>query len=109
MTGKHVFFRPFMLTLCMVLLIALTGMAFAIADINTRRTVSSAPITLSLNWEAGIGKRAEWLRQAIGFLPAPLRLLWGIPEGIGLAIPQEQKRQEELPRFSQSVETRTRF
>ena len=96
--NRHTWFRRFMTAFILSLLVAVTGMAFLIADLQTCRTLS-IPSPAKDAAERSIVALPDWAEDVYAFLPAPMRAWLRIPEAVGIWIPKEQDRQEHLPRF----------
>lgn len=99
MHSRYLWLRRFLAVFCVTLIVALAGVACAIADVNTRSTAFSVDPTVRMEVEAGTASLPEWAQRAMGLLPAPARLLGWLPEGVGITLPREQDRQRQLPRL----------
>ena len=97
--NRYAWFGRFITAFILSLLVAVTGMAFLIADLQTCRTLSISSPAEEAMATLSLSAIPEWAEDIYTFLPAPMRAWLRIPEAVGIWIPKEQDRQEHLPRF----------
>ncbi len=97
---RYARFRSFIAAFCIMLILLLAGLAFFIADANTRRVAfggDGLPDVHLEEWD--INHLPDWVCKGFNLLPAPARLLCCIPETLGLALPRKWDEEEHAPRL----------